>query len=422
MKQFYGGAEHVPYSKLDCNNKISRERKKYLESNDAQTLCTYLKNKQLEDPTFFYAVDIGEKSGRIANFFWADGQSIMDYSCFGDVVSFDTTFLTNKFEMPFAPILGTNHHKQTIIFGAALLFHETIPSFCWLFKTFLTAMLGKHPSTIFTDQDAAMAGAIAYVLPKISHRLCLWHIYLNAAKHLGHVIQKHPQKFLPAFKSCVHEDRSEFYFNKKWHELSSLYGLRKKWAIVYRDSFTADMTSTQRSEGMNNVFKKRFRRKLGVSKLLVECDKVCASLRANEVDADFQSRRKSQITYSPYLPMLKTAAESYTSRMYSEFEAEFKEQFVLTTQLLKPEGSKLTYKVMHMQSDHGATVVFNITDLTISCSCRKYECVGILCKHALKVFNINDVFVLRPQYILKRWTKYAKREFLVGKKESRRKI
>jgi zinc finger SWIM domain-containing protein 3 len=161
------------------------------------------------------------------------------------------------------------------------------------------------------------------------------------------------------------------------------------------------MTSTQRSEGMNNVFKKRFRRKLGLSELLVECDKVCASLRANEVDADFQSRRKSQITYSPHLPMLKTAAESYTSRMYSEFEAELKEQFVLTGQLLKAEGSKLTYKVMHMQSDHGATVVFNITDLTISCSCRKYECVGILCKHALKFFNINDVFVLPPQYILK---------------------
>jgi zinc finger SWIM domain-containing protein 3 len=253
MKQFYGGAEHVPYSKLDCNNEIGRERKKYLESNDAQTLCTYLKNKQLEDPTFFYAVDIDEESGHIANFFWADGQSIMDYACFGDAVSSVTTFQTNKFEMPFAPILGTNHHKQTIIFGAALLFDETIPSFCWLFETFLTAMSGKHPSINFTDQDAAMAGAIAYVLPNTSHHLCLWHIYLNAPKHLGHIIQKHPQKFLPAFKSCVHEDRSEFYFNKKWHELlrdynleenqwmSNLYGLRKKWAIVYRDSFTADM-------------------------------------------------------------------------------------------------------------------------------------------------------------------------------------
>jgi zinc finger SWIM domain-containing protein 3 len=114
----------------------------------------------------------------------------------------------------FAPILGTNHYKQTIIFGAALIFNETIESFVWLFETFLTtmSMSGKHPSTIFTDQDAAMAGAITYVFRNTSNHLCLWHIYLNAAKHLGHVIQKHPDKFLPDFKMCVYEDRSEFYF------------------------------------------------------------------------------------------------------------------------------------------------------------------------------------------------------------------
>jgi len=32
---------------------------------------------------------------------------------------------------------------------------------------------------------------------------------------LAHVIHKHPEKFLPDFKRCVYEDRSEFYFNKK---------------------------------------------------------------------------------------------------------------------------------------------------------------------------------------------------------------
>ena len=160
----------------------------------------------------------------------------MDYKCFGDAVSFDTTFQTNKFEMHFAPILGTNHHKQTIIFGCALLFNKTIESFVWLFETFLTAMSGKNPSTIFTDQDVAMAAAIAFVFPNTSHRLCLWHIYLNATKHLGHVIHasenksdekldnkskdksdNRPEdnsdnKFLADFKRCIYEDRSETYF------------------------------------------------------------------------------------------------------------------------------------------------------------------------------------------------------------------
>ena len=52
MKEFYG-AEKVPFSKMDCNNEIVRKRKKYLESNDAQTLLEYLKGKQIKDPTFF---------------------------------------------------------------------------------------------------------------------------------------------------------------------------------------------------------------------------------------------------------------------------------------------------------------------------------------------------------------------------------
>ena len=81
----------MPFSKIDCNNEIGRQRKKYLEANDAQTLLEYLKNKQIEDPSFFYAIQIDQEDGRMTNFFWADGQSIMDYA------SFDTTFQTNKF-------------------------------------------------------------------------------------------------------------------------------------------------------------------------------------------------------------------------------------------------------------------------------------------------------------------------------------
>jgi hypothetical protein len=70
----------------------------------------------IKDQLFFHDVQLDEESGRIMNIFWADGQAIMDYPLFGDVASFDTTFSTNKFEMPFAPLLGVNRYKQTIPF------------------------------------------------------------------------------------------------------------------------------------------------------------------------------------------------------------------------------------------------------------------------------------------------------------------
>jgi zinc finger SWIM domain-containing protein 3 len=124
---------------------------------------------------------------------------------------------------------------------------------------------------------------------------------------------------------------------------ANLYDLRRKWAAVYRNSFTADMTTTQRSEGMNNIFKKRFRRKLGLSELFVEYDKVSASLRENKLDEDFKSLSKVPVIYVLELPLLKSALESYTRRMYSKFETEFKKQHEYSCKLLQTEGSTFGY-------------------------------------------------------------------------------
>jgi zinc finger SWIM domain-containing protein 3 len=76
-------------------------------------------------------------------------------------------------------------------------------------------MSGKHPSTIFPDQCAAMSAAIRIVFPNTRHRLCLWRIFQNAAKHLSHVIEDNP-KFLAEFKRCVYEERSVDYFTEIW--------------------------------------------------------------------------------------------------------------------------------------------------------------------------------------------------------------
>lgn len=92
---------------------------------------------------------------------------------------FPLTQLTkkNKECRSFAMFLGVNHHKQIIIFGAALLYDETAETFAWLFDTFAKTMSGKKPKTILTDQDAAMEKALESQWPETTHRLCIWHIY-----------------------------------------------------------------------------------------------------------------------------------------------------------------------------------------------------------------------------------------------------
>jgi hypothetical protein len=79
------------------------------------------------------------------------------------------------------------------------------------------------------------------------------------------------------------------------------------------------------------------------------------------------------IIYISYLAMLKTAAETYNRRFYSKFE----EQFSFTCQLLESERPIRTYKVIPSRFQDEATIVFNSEVLTITCSCRKYECIGM---------------------------------------------
>ncbi|XP_073152718.1 protein FAR1-RELATED SEQUENCE 5-like [Henckelia pumila] len=179
---------------------------------------------QSDDPNFFYAIQV-DNSDLITNIFWADGQMIADYVYFRDVVCFDTTFRKNKEGRPFALFVGVNHHKQTVIFGAALLYDETAQTFMWLFDTFAKTMHGKTPGTILTDQDAAMAKALAEKWPETSHRLCIWHIYQNAAIHLSNAFSSF-NMFAKDFSSCVYDLEEEEEFLVAWEELFNKYNLQ----------------------------------------------------------------------------------------------------------------------------------------------------------------------------------------------------
>ncbi|XP_059431562.1 protein FAR-RED ELONGATED HYPOCOTYL 3-like [Corylus avellana] len=64
---------------------------------------------QATDSGFYFAVDSDDDS-RLKNVFWIDARSRASFESFGDVVTFDTTYLTNKYGMPFAPFVGVNHH------------------------------------------------------------------------------------------------------------------------------------------------------------------------------------------------------------------------------------------------------------------------------------------------------------------------
>lgn len=190
--------------------------------------------------------------------------------------------------------------------------------------------------------------------------------------------------------------------------LVEMYKLREKWALVYRrNSFCANFTTTQRSESINNFFKKWLNRKLCLSKFVVQYEKALRYFREKELIQDYKSRHTKPILFLE-LPVLKQAAESYTRKIFIDFEQEVKN--ILQCCIVDNIGEEqaCTFRIEHPDQRREVIVKYDSLNLTISCSCKKFESMGILCMHALKVLNFKNISYLPPQYILMRWTKNAR--------------
>ncbi|XP_021761452.1 protein FAR1-RELATED SEQUENCE 5-like [Chenopodium quinoa] len=157
-----GGEQNIGHSVVDHLNFCSRLRMEQIEAGDAQTLVNILSQEQSEDPNFFFRVKF-DKEGRICNIFWRDSMMLEDYRIYGDVLVFDTTYRTNRYNLICAPFVGINNHWHNCMFACAFIGDETTDSFVWLLQTFFKAMEDRKPTSIFTDQDQAMANAILEV-------------------------------------------------------------------------------------------------------------------------------------------------------------------------------------------------------------------------------------------------------------------
>ncbi|KAG6732290.1 hypothetical protein I3842_01G169800 [Carya illinoinensis] len=115
-----GGDFNIGCIDKDVENYLENKRRKLFEEGDAQRLYAYFLNRQCKKSEFVYSMQVDE-NGWMGSCFWADARSRVVYQYFGDVVTFDATYLTNIYNMPFVPFSRVNHHHQTVMFGCALL-------------------------------------------------------------------------------------------------------------------------------------------------------------------------------------------------------------------------------------------------------------------------------------------------------------
>jgi hypothetical protein len=91
-----------------------------------------------------------DKEGKLTSMLWSTGKNKDDYERFGDAITFDKTYSTNLYKLPFGLFVGVNNHFQSVIFGGLLLTTETTEDFEWGFSNFVDIMGGKAPQTMLT--------------------------------------------------------------------------------------------------------------------------------------------------------------------------------------------------------------------------------------------------------------------------------
>ncbi|XP_062219448.1 protein FAR1-RELATED SEQUENCE 5-like isoform X2 [Phragmites australis] len=432
-----GGVTVSPYDKKAISNfrtKINRE----VSGNDLMQTFEYFRKKQSEDRAFFFKFDLDEDK-KVKNMFWSDSSSVQYYADYGDLVSFDTTFLTNRYNLPCSPFVGITGHGQTCLFGCAFLSDERTETFTWVFETFLEAMGGKNPKTIITDQDGAMRSAIKKVFPNSIHRNCLFHIkkkcYDKNIKVFG---KKDNENLCEEFEDIVNNSVTREEFETLWQQMITNYKLEnnkyfnKMWQmrdrfipVFFKENFCPFLQSTAISEGTNSRFKNNIGPTYSIMSFLKEYQRIVDTINSSEAFEDSISREKRPKELWGEYYIEKQGQEMYNRKIFRKFQLEVKATSRLSYKE-KEEGKiyEVYQKPNHPQKEYRPRKYVVITDLKnedFSCICGKFQKDGILCSHILKVIVEEDISRIPEKYILERWRKKDKRVMIhrtVGTKKS----
>ncbi|XP_077215622.1 protein FAR1-RELATED SEQUENCE 5-like [Tasmannia lanceolata] len=383
---------------------------------EAVLVANHLQNKRSEYPNFFFSMEL-DTDGTFRSMFWADARARDAYITFSDVIVFDVTYKTNRLSLPFAPFTGVNHHRQSTLFGCALLADETEKTFSWLFEQWLTCMHGKAPDAIITDMDPAMKNAIGRVFPDTHHRFCSWHIHRHLLEHVAEMrdstsifcLDYNRWFFSKNMEDCVQlwEDLVCKYEIGESDWLSTMWEQREHWVPAYwRNTFTAGMTSGQRSESMNAFFDGYVNSKTSLHEFLDACDRALVQRRKTEAEEDFKSKY-SKASTKTNSPLEEEAGIFYTRNMFNIFQDELRDSSGCWYDQLGKDGAVEKYLVgpTNDVKSRWFRVFYDDSDgVTVKCDCAKFEREGILCKHILRIMDTKQLKKVPDHYMLRRWS------------------
>jgi len=214
----------------------------------------------------------------------------------------------------------------------------------------------------------------------------------------------------------------ETYKLEGWEWLSSLYKNRDSWVPAYlKDTFWAGLCPTQHTESVTPFFDGFVNPKTSLRRFFSIYETALQSKYEKEVEADSDS-------YSGYWRMVskfymeEQLSKLYTLNMFKLFQDELKATMYCDVSLVKVDGDTSTFEVKEsvfledgkktMSKD--SEVLYSADEVKVQCICGFFQFRGILCRHALAVLKLQQVYEIPSHYILSRWQKDYKRLYALA--------
>ncbi|RYR72290.1 hypothetical protein Ahy_A02g006485 [Arachis hypogaea] len=404
----FGDPSNLGYSEKNLRNYITARLRTSNVNVDVREMMNYFMRMKDINPNFFYAVNLDDEC-KFWSAVWVDARCRASYEYYGDVVSLDRTYSTNKHGLPFASFVGVNHHGKSTILGCALLRNEEIPSYEWVFRQWVKCM-GTAPQRIITDQCKSIFRAIKNVLPDTRHRWCIWHITKKLPHKLGGY--RRYRELYDEFNDIVWNSQTEKSFENNWYEfidehnlhnntwLSYLFDDQHMWVpIFFKGEFWTAMRSTQRSESMHSFYGNFLHSRTSLVQFVHEHDNVLGIKEQRELEDDAADLRGE-----------------YTTCMFRDVQIEFVKKANCKISVVAEEGPVVCMKVEEEKLVNDTIlcvsydVHFDRSTQEVRCECNLFESSGVLCCHYLEVFHSYKVYKVPNRYVLPRLSKNIKRK------------
>ncbi|CAL5071788.1 unnamed protein product [Urochloa decumbens] len=177
----------------DHKNYLRTKRMKVMQPGDGGAILKYLQTMQMDNPSFFYTMQIDEDD-KLTNFFWADPKSRDDFNYFGDVLCLDTTYKINGY--------GSKTFAKD--FSKCVFGYEDPDEFLFAWRSMLEKYDLRHNEWLSKVFDEKEQWALAYD----RHIFCADIISALQAESFGSILKKFLSPQLDLLSFFKHYERA----------------------------------------------------------------------------------------------------------------------------------------------------------------------------------------------------------------------